>query len=133
MIKQFLLTYAAMTITFLGVDLLWLGVIGKPLYQKYLGHLMRQDVKWVAAIIFYLLFILGILIFVVLPAYQKDSWSQTLIYGALFGFFTYMTFELTAYSVLKDWKLPIVFIDIVWGMILTTIVSAIGFWVIQKI
>ncbi len=132
MIKSYLLTYLGMTIVFLGVDLLWLGALGKPFYQKYLGHLMRTDVKWFAAIIFYLFFILGILIFVVIPAHEKASWMHTLVYGALFGFFTYMTFELTAYAVLKDWKLPIVFIDILWGVVLTTIVSSAGFWLLQK-
>ena len=130
---HYLYTYLAMTVAFLAVDLLWLGFVARPIYQKYLGHLMRENTSWVAAIVFYLLFLVGILIFAVLPAYEKASWFQLLIHGALFGFFTYMTFELTAFAVLKDWRLPIVFIDIVWGIILTTVVSAVGFWLLNLI
>ncbi len=121
-------TYLAMTVTFLVVDLLWLGLIARPVYKKYLGSLMRKNVIWLAAIIFYLLFIVGIFIFVVLPAHQKASMSHAIGMGALFGFFTYMTFELTAFATLKNWPLPLVFIDIIWGTVLTSIISLVGFW-----
>jgi uncharacterized membrane protein len=122
-------TYLAMTVTFLAVDLLWLGIVAKNFYQGQIGMLMKDSPNWTAALIFYALFIVGIMVFAVLPHYQKNSFAETLLYGALFGFFTYMTYELTNYAVLKDWPLPIVFVDIAWGVVLASVVSLAGYFV----
>lgn len=124
-IIHFLLTVPV----FFAVDLIWLGIIGKPIYQKYIGHLMAEKVNWTAAVIFYLLFILGILIFAVYPALKLDKVSYALTYGALFGFFTYMTYELTNMAVIKDWSWQIVPIDIIWGTVLCTLVSLGSFYI----
>ena len=115
-------------LVFFAIDLLWLGVIGKNIYQKYLGHLLG-DVNWGAALIFYLLFIVGIFIFSIIPGLEKDSVSHALIYGVLFGFFTYATYDLTNLATLKDWPLQIVFIDILWGVVLTGSVATAGFYI----
>lgn len=115
-----------MTIAFFIIDLAWLGVIAKDLYNKYIGHL-RGQVKWSAAIVFYLIYIIGILIFAVLPGIENKSFTHTLQYGAMFGFFTYATYELTNYATLKDWALPLVFIDIAWGVFLTASVASVGY------
>ncbi len=120
-------TYLAMAGAFLFIDLLWLGVIAKNIYKNQIGSFMRETPNWPAAIIFYALFIVGVIIFCVLPAVEKNSLNHAIIYGALFGFFTYMTYELTNYAVLKNWPLAIVPIDIVWGVILTAIISTVGF------
>ncbi len=122
-------TYLAMTVTFLAVDLLWLGIVAKNFYQGQIGMLMKDSPNWTAALIFYALFIVGIMVFAVLPHYQKNSFAETLLYGALFGFFTYMTYELTNYAVLKDWPLPIAFVDIAWGVVLASVVSLAGYFV----
>lgn len=124
-ILHFLLTVPV----FFAVDLIWLGFIGKPLYKKYIGHLMAEKVNWTAAIIFYLLFILGILIFAVYPALKIDKPEHALLYGALFGFFTYMTYELTNMAVIKNWNWQIVPIDILWGTVLCTLVSIGSFYI----
>lgn len=129
---KYILHYILTMPVFFAIDLLWLGVIGKPVYQKYLGHLMRTDVNWTSAIIFYLLFILGILIFAVYPALQQQSLRYAAFYGALFGFFTYMTYELTNHAVIKDWPSGIILIDIVWGTVLSCLVAVgsynVGVW-----
>ena len=114
---------------FFAVDLIWLGVIGKPIYQKYIGHLMADKINWTAAIIFYLLYILGILIFAVYPAIKIDKLEHAILYGSLFGFFTYMTYELTNMAVIKNWTWAIVPIDILWGTILCTLVSIGSFYI----
>ena len=93
--------------------MVWLGIIAKDLYRKYLGSFLSDQVNWPAAIIFYLLFIVGIFIFAILPAVEKDSLIRAVILGALFGFFTYATYDLTNLATLKNWPLNIVFIDIV--------------------
>ena len=114
---------------FFAVDIVWLGFIGKPFYQKYIGHLMAEKVNWPAAIIFYLFFIVGILIFAVYPALKIDKVSYAIGYGALFGFFTYMTYEMTNLAVIKDWSWQIVPIDIIWGTVLCTLVSLGSFYI----
>jgi uncharacterized membrane protein len=122
-IINFLKIYAIAVPIFFLVDMLWLGVVAKGIYQKYIGHLMRPSPNWPVAIVFYLLFIIGLVIFVINPAIEKNSWTHALLYGAMFGFFTYMTFDLTNWAVLKDWPQTIVYIDIAWGIVLSTVVS----------
>ena len=126
---KYILHYLLTIPVFFAVDLIWLGLIGKPLYEKYIGHLMREDVNWKAAILFYLLFILGILIFSVYPALKLEKVSHAIIYGALFGFFTYMTYELTNMAVIKDWSWQIVPIDILWGTVLCSLVAGGSYYV----
>lgn len=103
----------------------------KDLYRKYLSNFLSDKVNWTAAIIFYLLFIVGIFYFSILPAIEKNSLLKALISGALFGFFTYATYDLTNLATLKDWPLRIVFIDIIWGAILTGLVSTAGFFIVK--
>ncbi len=123
LLKSYLLT----TIVFFAIDLVWLGVVAKNLYNKHLGGLLADQVNWTAAIIFYLLFIVGIYIFAIVPAVNKESLKYAIIMGALFGFFTYATYDLTNLATLKDWPIKIVFIDIIWGSVLTAAVSASGY------
>lgn len=130
-IKLYLLTVPI----FFGIDLLWLGVIAKNFYRSDLGHLLRPQTNWPAAITFYLLYIVGILIFAVLPGLEKNSLGKTACLGALFGFFTYMTYELTNLALIKDWPSRIVFIDIIWGIVLCSSVSSLSYiiarWLIK--
>lgn len=129
--SKLLLAYLLTSVVFFAIDLTWLGLIAKGLYAKYLGGLLSDQVNWTAAITFYLLFIVGIFLFVILPAAEKSSWQHALIYGALFGFFTYATYDLTNLATLKNWPLTIVFIDIAWGMALTGSVSLAGYAITQ--
>ena len=124
----YLKLYALTVPVFFIIDLIWLGVVAKGFYQKNLNHLLSPQVNWPAAIIFYLIYIAGILIFAVLPAVAKDSLRHAMLYGALFGFFTYMTYELTNLALLKGWPLNIVVIDIMWGVVLCFAVASIGFY-----
>jgi uncharacterized membrane protein len=130
---KLLISYFLTTVVFFAIDMLWLGVIAKGLYQKYLGDFLTDQVNWVAAIIFYLLFIVGIFIFAILPAIEKDSLIKAIVLGALFGFFTYATYDLTNLATLKNWPLNIVFIDIIWGAFLTASVSTAGFYIVKWI
>lgn len=123
----YLKLYALTVPVFFIVDLIWLGIVAKGFYQKNLNHLLSPQVKWPAAILFYLLFIAGILIFAVVPALTRGSWQHAMLYGALFGFFTYMTYELTNLALLKNWPLNIVVVDIIWGVVLCTAVATLSF------
>lgn len=129
--NKLIISYALTAIVFFAVDMVWLGFIAKDLYRKYLGGFLSDKVNWVAAFIFYGLFIVGIFYFAILPAFEKNSVSRAILNGVLFGFFTYATYDLTNLATLKDWPLPIVFIDIVWGMLLTGLVSTAGYYIVK--
>lgn len=132
-IGKILALYPISFLIFLGIDLLWLGVIAKDMYSKYLGKYISQEVNWTAAIIFYLIFVVGVLIFAVIPGIADNSIKQTIIKAALFGFFTYATYELTNMATMKNWPLNIVIIDIIWGMVLSTLVAVGSYLVYQKL
>lgn len=125
---KILLLYLGTTIVFFAIDIIWLGLIAKGLYQKQIGHLMANEVNWMAAIIFYLLFIVGILVFCVFPALEVDSVVRAITLGAFFGGICYATYDLTNLATLKDWPIKIVVIDIVWGMVLTGIVATVSYY-----
>lgn len=125
------ISYLLTAIVFFAVDITWLGFIAKSIYQKYLGNFLSDKVNWPAAIIFYLLFITGIFYFTIMPAVEKNSLAKAVIAGVLFGFFTYATYDLTNLATLKNWPLPIVFIDILWGSVLTGIVSTAGYYIVK--
>jgi len=118
---------------FFAIDMLWLGLVAKGFYRAQLGALLRPEVNWAAALIFYLLYILGILIFATLPALEKGEIRQALIMGALFGFFAYATYDLTNLATLKDWPLKVVIVDIVWGVVLTAAVAGASFLIGRRI
>ena len=130
---KLILAYLLTAVVFFAIDLTWLGLIAKNLYRKYLSGFLSDTVNWTAAFIFYALFIVGIFIFSILPAVEKNSFSHAVIMGALFGFFTYATYDLTNLATLKNWPLIIVYIDIIWGTILTGLVAAAGYWITKKI
>lgn len=130
-ITKIIISYLLTAVVFFAVDMVWLGIIAKGLYQKYLGDFLSKDINWAAAITFYLIFIVGILIFAVFPAVEKESLLKAMILGALFGFFTYATYDLTNLATLKNWPLNIVFIDILWGSFLCAIVSTAGFYIVN--
>jgi uncharacterized membrane protein len=112
---------------FFGIDMIWLGFVAKGFYRNNLGHLLRSDVNWTAALVFYLLYIGGILIFATMPALEKNSLYQAVALGGLFGFFAYATYDLTNMATLKDWPLNVVIVDIIWGIVLTASVAAASF------
>ena len=126
---MFLKLYGIALPVFLAMDLAWLGLIAKKFYAKHLGYLMRPDINWTAAIVFYLLFIVGVVVFVIAPALEKHSWQQAMLHGALFGLVTYATYDLTNLATVKDWPVLITVIDLAWGAVLTASVSVITYFI----
>ena len=129
--SKLIIAYLLTTIVFFAIDMFWLGFLAKNIYRKYLGGFLSDEVNWTAAIVFYLLFIVGIFYFCILPANEKQSLSKVIISGAFFGFITYATYDLTNMATLKNWPLQIVFIDMAWGAVLTAIVSTAGFYIVK--
>jgi uncharacterized membrane protein len=123
--KLYLLTVPV----FLAIDLLWLGVLARGFYRDNLAHLLSPTVNWPAALLFYLLFIAGILYFAALPALAEGSVRRALVNGALFGFFTYATYDLTNLATLPNWPLRVVLVDVLWGTVLCAAVAASAFYI----
>lgn len=118
---------------FFVIDMFWLGIVAKNFYAKQIGFLMKTDINWLAAIIFYLLFIIGLVLFVVIPALEKQSLLQVILFGALFGLITYATYDLTNLATIKNWPLLVTIIDLIWGAILASSVSTITYLIAVKI
>lgn len=120
--------YLIALVSFVVVDGIWLAFIAKDLYQKEIGYLLSENPNWLAAVIFYLLFLVGLVYFVINPAIDKESIKTLLISAALFGLITYATYDLTNLATVKDWPLKITVIDLIWGTSLSTIVSYITYY-----
>lgn len=118
---------------FFAIDMVWLGLIANNFYKKHIGFLMSQEVNWIAALIFYLLFIAGLVVFVISPALEKNSLPTALLLGALFGLITYATYDLTNLATIKNWPLLVTVVDLLWGMTLSASVSAITFLIAKKV
>ncbi len=130
---KYILLYLSLIPVFFLIDFLWLGTLAQKFYQDQIGHLLAKSFNIPAAVVFYLMFIIGIIIFAVLPALQNGRWQTALLWGALFGFFTYATYDLTNLATLRDWPLTVVLVDIAWGTFLCASVATIGFFIGQKV
>jgi uncharacterized membrane protein len=127
------LLYGLALSVFLVLDGIWLGLIAKNMYATQLKGLMTTQVKWGAAILFYLLFIGMLIYFVIDPALQAGSFHVAATRGALFGLATYMTYDLTNYATLKGFPLNIVIIDMIWGTILSASVASMAYVLYTKL
>lgn len=122
--------YLMSAIVFLIFDLFWLLVVSKKMYQQMIGHLMGE-VKMMPAVIFYFLYVAGVVFFVLMPGIEKQSLIYTLLSGAFFGLLCYATYDLTNLSTLKDWPVAMTLIDLAWGAFVTASTSGIVFWLNQ--
>ena len=130
---MFIKIYLIALPVFLGIDMIWLSLVAKDFYSKQIGFLMKTNINWTAAIIFYLLFIVGLVLFVISPALDKKSWLQALLLGALFGLITYATYDLTNLATLKNWPLLVTLVDLLWGTALAASVSVVTYFIATKI
>jgi uncharacterized membrane protein len=129
---MFIKLYFAALPTFFAIDMVWLGLVAKNFYAKQIGFLMKTNINWSTAIFFYLLFIAGLVAFVISPALEKESWIRVLLFGAFFGLVTYATYDLTNLATVKDWPLLVTVIDLVWGSVLAAAVSVITYLIAIK-
>ena len=126
---KYLGIYLSFLITLIAVDLIWLLGIAKNLYREDMGDLMASEPKLIAGLAFYILYALGVCIFVIAPALSKQSLMYALQYGALFGFFCYMTYDLTNLAVIRDFPTRLAFVDIAWGSLVTACSAGFAYWV----
>jgi uncharacterized membrane protein len=108
---------------FLAIDFVWLGFLARDFYRQHLGNLLRADVNWGVAMLFYAVFVAGLVVFVVAPALDARSASRALAYGAFFGFVAYATYDLTNQATIRDWPPLVTLVDLVWGTALSASVA----------
>jgi len=128
-IRLYLLTLAV----FLTLDSLWLGIVSKDFYRKQIGWLMNKDFDFRVAAIFYLLFTVGILFLVLVPAIEKNSINQAVLMGGLLGLCSYGAYDLTNMAVIKNWPLVVTIVDMLWGTVLGASVAGVSFFLKRKI
>jgi len=125
-------TYVVALLLFFIIDIMWLGLVAKNIYQEKVGQLLKVDVNWGAAIILYLFLIAGILFFVINPALAKESWKFALFAGGFFGMLTYAIYDMTNLATLKDWSIFITIVDIIWGTVLCALTSILTFLIMSN-
>ncbi len=123
----YLKLYAITLAAFLAIDLVWLGVVARTFYRNQLGSLLSEKPNWVAALMFYGLFIVGLLVFAVVPGLQASSWKKAIGLAAFFGLITYATYDLTNLATLRDWPWLVSIVDMCWGVILASSVAGISY------
>lgn len=118
--------YALTLFSFLALDSLWLGILAPAFYRQHIGHLMADQPNWVAAALFYLIFIGGLVYFAVLPGAERASPRLGALRGAIYGLVTYATFDLTSHALFKDWPAIVTVVDLLWGTVLSGSASALA-------
>jgi uncharacterized membrane protein len=132
-ISRILLTYAVSVPVFFAVDMIWLGVIARGFYRKALEPLLTPNINWTAAIVFYFLFLVGILVFALLPGLKKQSFVYTVSMAALFGFIAYATYDLTNLATLRDWPVILSMVDMLWGAFLSASTAGVTYLIMSRI
>lgn len=124
--------YGVAVAIFVAADMVWLGAMASRLYRPTLGDIAISGVNLPPAIFFYAIYPIGLLIFAIQPALKSGSMSTAAVYGALFGFFTYATYDLTNQATLRNWTLQLTVVDVAWGTILGAVSASISFWLVTK-
>lgn len=124
----YLTAFAATLVAFLAIDLIWITKVVRPLYEREVPGLLRDTPRIGGAVLFYVAYVAGIVLFAVRPGLAQQSAGVTLGYGAAFGALAYATFTVTNYAVLNQWTLTLVWTDIAWGAVLTGVAGACGFY-----
>ena len=128
----YLTAYITTTAAFFIIDFVWLAFIAKKFYRSQLGSLMRAKVNFLIAGGFYAIFTVGIVVFAVAPALEAQEWQSAMINGALFGFFTFATYDLTNLATIKDWPLSVTFVDLAWGATLCATTTLVSTWLLRR-
>lgn len=126
------IAFLATAVVFFVLDYLWLARIAGPFYRERLGSLMADEVNFAVAGAFYAVYVVGIVIFAVAPALRSGLWQDALLYGCLFGFFAYATYDFTNLATLRDWPIDVTLIDIAWGTFVTGASATAGFLVARN-
>ena len=126
-------SYVTALVMFVAADMVWLGAMVPRFYRPMLGDLLAPTVNLHAALAFYALYPLGLVIFAIAPALKTQSFLVAIAYGALFGLFTYATYDLSNQATLRSWGTELTLVDVAWGTVLGLVSSAFAFWVVARL
>ncbi|MGJ7575525.1 DUF2177 family protein [Variovorax sp. RB2P76] len=121
-----LVAWAVTFVVLLVIDMIWLGVVAKGMYQEAMGDLMSPNPRLAFAAVFYLIYPIGLLIFAIVPGLAAQGVMRAALMGGLFGLFCYATYDLTNLAVIRNWPLALSFIDIAWGTLVSGVAAAAG-------
>jgi len=125
----YLKSYLIALVVFLIIDFLWLTLIATDFYKKHLGYLMSETPNYIAALVFYVVFIFGLVYLVIVPSISAESVLKAIIGGAVLGFVAYATYDLTNLATIKDWPLIVTVVDLAWGTFITTAISVATYYI----
>jgi len=125
-------TYAASLAAFLVLDFLWLGLVARGFYRSQLGNLLASDVRWLPAVLFYMLFVAAILVFTVAPAVERGSLGRAILLGSFLGVVTYATYDLTNLATMRGFPALVAVVDMAWGSVLSASVATVGYLVAYR-
>ena len=128
-----LILYFSTAAVFFAIDLVWLRLMNSRFYKIQLAGLMSDKVNWLPALLFYLLFIVGLLFLVVLPAVDQGSWLRAMLLGGLLGMVAYATYDLTNLATFKNWPVLVTIVDISWGATVSAIVATISYFIAKAL
>lgn len=131
--KTYGIAYVATGLVFLAIDAIWLTFAAQRLYRPLMGEMLLENFRFVPAMLFYLIYIAGIVVFAVAPAMAGGRWTTATIYGAFLGLFAYATYDLTNQATLRNWPLAVTVADLCWGTLLTASAATIGFVITRAI
>ena len=128
-----LIAYISAALVFFGLDFVWLSRVAIGFYRSQIGETLRDRPNMLAAGLFYLFYIAGIVYFAVLPGLQKDSLAVACLNGALLGLIAYGTYDMTNLATLKNWSLTVSIVDMLWGTVLTALSASAAYWVVTRL
>jgi uncharacterized membrane protein len=123
--------YASILLVFGAIDAVWLSVMGRVLYKPVLGDILTETVRLAPALAFYLVYPVGLLVFVVLPTFREGSLLSAFAQAMLFGAIAYATYDLTNFATLRNWTLQITAIDIAYGAVASGFAAAVAVYVLR--
>ncbi|GAB4532579.1 MAG: DUF2177 family protein [Roseibium sp.] len=124
---QLVTAYVTTAVVFLAIDYVWLSQVATRFYFDRIGHLLMDKPNLGVAALFYLFYVVGLVIFAVAPALKSGSFGHAVVYGALFGFFTYATYDVTNLATLRNWPVIVAVVDVAWGTVLSAVAAAAGY------
>jgi len=128
-LKAYAIAYVATGLVFLALDAIWLTYAAQRLYRPLMGDMLLESFRLVPAMLFYLIYVAGIVVFAIAPALASERWSAAALYGAFLGFLAYSTYDLTNMATLRNWPVVVTIADLCWGTLLTACAATVGFLV----